>query len=207
MAKNPLPVRSRRKADREARKYPKKQSGLLDQIFEAVITSDLEGNIESWNAGAQRLYGYTAEEIVGESIHRILPGHDAKAVRDVTRRRLPKGGFLEVEAHHRHKSGEVFRADIAQSTWRNPAGKPVGIITSVRGVRKSRRSEERYRKIFETSPDGIVFVGADKRLLEPKQAFLDVLGYTSDELEHLTYGQRTPRHWEKLEAKRHRIQF
>ena len=63
-----------------------------------------------------------------------------------------------------------------------------------------RKSEERYRALFESSKDGIVFTDMEGRVLEANQAYLDMLGYSRAEVRQLTYQQLTPARWHEKDA-------
>lgn len=64
-----------------------------------------------------------------------------------------------------------------------------------------RKSEERYRRLFETSRDGIVAVNLDGQILEANPAYQEMLGYEFEELKRLTYRDLTPQIWHEMEAK------
>lgn len=64
-----------------------------------------------------------------------------------------------------------------------------------------RKSEERYRRLFETSRDGIVAVNLDGQILEANPAYQEMLGYEFEELKRLTYMDLTPQIWHEMEAK------
>jgi PAS domain S-box-containing protein len=63
-----------------------------------------------------------------------------------------------------------------------------------------RKSEEKYRILYETIKDGIVATDMDGRILEYNQAYADMLGYSKEEIRKLTYQQLTPEKWHKMEA-------
>lgn len=62
-----------------------------------------------------------------------------------------------------------------------------------------RKSEEKHRTLFDTSPNGIVIATPDGKILDANQAYLDMLGYTLEELKDMTYQQFTPEKWHKKE--------
>ena len=63
-----------------------------------------------------------------------------------------------------------------------------------------RASEQKYRTLFESSKDGIIFTDMSGNILDVNQAYLDMLGYTMEELKQLTYQQLTPQKWHEMEA-------
>jgi PAS domain S-box-containing protein len=63
-----------------------------------------------------------------------------------------------------------------------------------------RKSEEKYRTLYESSVDGIISTGMNGQILDANQAYLDMLGYSKDELRRLTHQQLTPRKWHESEA-------
>ncbi|MFX1311365.1 MAG: PAS domain S-box protein [Promethearchaeota archaeon] len=65
---------------------------------------------------------------------------------------------------------------------------------------KLKESEEKYRTLFESSKDGIIFTTIDGKILDANQVYLDMLGYTIGEVKELSYQQLTPKKWHKMEA-------
>ena len=64
-----------------------------------------------------------------------------------------------------------------------------------------RKSEEKHRTLFDTSPNGIVIATLEGKILDANQAYQDMLGYTLEELKDMTYQQFTPEKWHKKEQK------
>ena len=80
----------------------------------------------------------------------------------------------------------------------------LGLIESSKRKRTKddlRKSEEKYRTLYETIKDGIVATDRDGRIFECNQAFADMLGYSKEDLTKLTYQQLTPDKWHQMEAK------
>lgn len=120
-------------------------SQILDQLHESVITMDLAGFILSWNLGAERLFGYTAEEAIGQNILFLYETEDANDLpaRDIF---LERGG-REMEVKRRKKSGEVFWASLSLSTLFDEYQQPVGLIGYLSDITERKRSEERINHL------------------------------------------------------------
>ncbi len=118
---------------------------ILDQLHESVITMDLAGFILSWNLGAERLFGYTAGEAVGQNILFLYETEDANdiSVRDIF---LEHGG-REMEVKRRKKSGEIFWASLSLSTLFDEFEQAVGLIGYLSDITERKRSEERINHL------------------------------------------------------------
>lgn len=131
------------------RKYEEmvqKQARILDQIQDSVITTDLDGNVTSWNKGAERLYLYTAEEAVGRHISFIYPENQRHVLEQEIIAPLREKGEHESEVRLKRKSGEEFHALLLLSLLRDGSGAPTGMVGSSIDITAHKEAEERIRR-------------------------------------------------------------
>ena len=184
------------------------QAKVIEDIQDAVIAVDLEGGITGWNEGAERMFGYTAEEVMGEPVSLFATPGDVESSREAIWEDLLEKGHLEIEAKRVRKNGEVFDCRLLINLRRDANGEPVGQVGYCMDVTESRKaglvlaeSEEKHRRLYETSPDGIVFVRLDGLLLEANKAYCDMLGYTKKQVLKLKYQELTPAKWHEMEER------
>jgi diguanylate cyclase (GGDEF)-like protein/PAS domain S-box-containing protein len=118
------------------------QSQILDQIHESVLTMDLLGYITSWNNGAERLFGYSALEAVGQNIL-FLYAEDDDTFHDSF---AEQGGRL-MEVRRRKKSGEIFWASLSLSSLCDPEGEAIGLIAYLTDITERKQAEERLHHL------------------------------------------------------------
>jgi diguanylate cyclase (GGDEF)-like protein/PAS domain S-box-containing protein len=118
------------------------QSQVLDQIQESVLTLDQSGYITSWNKGAERLFGYTAMEAVGNHILSLYVDEDA----DLEDSFAERGGRM-MEVRRRKKSGEVFWASMTLTPLRDAGERPIGLIAYLSDVTERKLAEERLHHL------------------------------------------------------------
>src|SRR6266850_2505655 len=103
------------------------QAGIFDQLHDAVITTDLQGNITACNKGVS-LYGYTPEELAGKNIAGLYrPEEQGFFARQVIPTVLEKGRF-EGELRSRAKSGEDVYVHLSMTLLRDPDSVPAGMV-------------------------------------------------------------------------------
>lgn len=102
------------------------QAIIIDQIHDAVVSTDLDGCITGWNQGAERLFGYTAGEAMGQDIGMLYFDRDALQ-REVVQPLREKGAH-EVEVVLRRKDGMAIDVLLSLSLRRDEEGRPVGMI-------------------------------------------------------------------------------
>ncbi|WP_317203348.1 putative bifunctional diguanylate cyclase/phosphodiesterase [Janthinobacterium sp.] len=135
-------------AQRSSKAYVKveaqlrQQAQILDQIHESVLTMDQNGFITSWNKGAERLFGYSEPEALGQNILFLYADEDT-AFHDAF---VEQGGRL-MEVRRRKKSGEVFWASLSLSPLYDMEERAVGLIAYLSDITERKQAEERLHHL------------------------------------------------------------
>src|SRR5262249_50566038 len=91
---------------RQAELQLQEQAQVLDQVHDAVVATDLEGRVTRWNKGAERLFGYTADEVLGRHVGLLCPPGDGEAAFQRIFAAVREGGGYELEKRVRRKTGQ-----------------------------------------------------------------------------------------------------
>ena len=142
---------------------------IQESSEDAIISTDLEGAVLSWNIGAQRMHSYSEAEMLGRSISLIIPA-ELRAEAELAARKVRAGHRIEhLETTRLNKSGNRLTVSLTLSPLRDWAGKIVGISEIARDITRSkkaeaalRESEERFRLVANTAPVMIWMAGTDK---------------------------------------------
>jgi PAS domain S-box-containing protein len=120
-----------------------RQLGLLVETSEdAIITKDLNGIITSWNGGAERIFGYTADEMLGKPVSLLIP-EDRPDEEPSILQRLRRGERIEhYETVRRRKSGELIDISLSVSPLEDDTGKIVGASKIARDITVRRHAQE-----------------------------------------------------------------
>ena len=137
-------ITGRKRAEEELRQTEERFRLLVEAAQDtAIMMLDPEGRIVSWNAGAERMAGYTADEIVGRPIAELYP--DEPAARDQSAavlKRAEAEGTAEEEGLRRRKDGSSYWASVTITALRNPDGSLRGFARITRDITRQRASEE-----------------------------------------------------------------
>src|SRR4249919_2494374 len=133
-------------------------AAIVDSSDDAIVGKDLDGVILTWNRGAERLYGYTAEELRGRSIRVLFPD-DRLDELDGILETVRTGRRVErLETVRRTKSGTLVDVSVTVSPVRAADGTIVGGATIARDITARRQvehalraSEQRWRSIIESA--------------------------------------------------------
>jgi two-component system cell cycle sensor histidine kinase/response regulator CckA len=177
-----------RKADEVREDIRNRYAMILATTSDAALAADLEGRITAFNPGAERIFGYTAAEIVGRPIA-VLSPDDALEEQATTWSRLFETGSISgLEAERLTKDGRRLRVELTINVTRDARGRPTGTAAVIRDVTERRRSEEalresesRLRRIFRVAPVGIG-VARNRVLLEVNDQLCEMVGRTREEL-------------------------
>jgi PAS domain S-box-containing protein len=124
-------------------------AAIVESSDDAMISKDLNGTILSWNAGAERLFGYTTGEAVGRSITLIISPERLDEERDILER-LRRGQRIEhFETVRVRKDGRRLDISLTVSPIRNDEGRVVGASMVTRDITERKRAEDELRKQTE----------------------------------------------------------
>ncbi|MCK9441786.1 MAG: PAS domain S-box protein [Methanothrix sp.] len=122
------------------------QASLLDQVNNAVITTDLYGNITYWNKFAERLYQWTAKEVIGKNISEtVVPENQTDVMRDVMIK-INDTGHYEGEFPVKRKDGTIFQAFYTYGILNNIDSKMVGLVGVSMDITERKHAAEELRK-------------------------------------------------------------
>jgi diguanylate cyclase (GGDEF)-like protein/PAS domain S-box-containing protein len=144
-------------------------STVLEATEDAILTLALDGRIQDWSRGAERLYGYTAAEVVGSPLARILPFYEATA-HEALLARAVRGEVQSLETTERlHKNGSKVCVRVKRAVIRDARGEITGILEIGRGLSSSSSSnsdntpgETQLRVLAEQIP--VVLWTTDRQL-------------------------------------------
>lgn len=162
VVKRALEFQKLRVAKRAAESEKFRLAAIVESSDDAIISKSLDGTVLTWNKGAERIFGYAPEEIIGQKISVIFPKELYKKEEQVIER-IRRGECISTyETIRKTKDGTNIPVSLTISPIKNPDGKTVGIskitrdITSRIQVEQAlRRSEERYRAFIKQSTEGI----------------------------------------------------
>lgn len=180
-------------AERGRRAAEAQGATLLDTVADAIVSSDSSGRIESFNRAAERLFGYEAEEVLGENVRMLMPSphreqHDLYVHRYLTTGEARIVGKPNREVTGLKKGGTTFPLELGIGEWfEGEERKFMAVLHDLSAYKRTeselRESENRFRSIFEHSPGGVVMAAPDATLLAVNPAFARFLGYGPDELQ------------------------
>jgi PAS domain S-box-containing protein len=139
-------------------------AAIVDSSEDAIVSKTLEGIITTWNAGAERLFGYTASEAVGQHISLIIPVN-RRDEETVIIERIKKGQRIEhFDTVRLHKNKVLLDISLTISPIRDASGKIIGASKIARDItqrkqieRSLRESEERYRTLADALDTQVQF--------------------------------------------------
>jgi two-component system, chemotaxis family, CheB/CheR fusion protein len=124
-------------------------AAVVESSNDAIIAMDLDGVIDSWNQGAERLYGYTAQEATGQPIATLIPPERSGEEKGLLER-LRRGERIEsFETTRQRKDGTVFDVSLTISPVKNGRGEVVGASKIARDITERKRAEEAIRAAYE----------------------------------------------------------
>ncbi len=134
---------------KQAERILKQQAEILDQVHDAVISTDLKGNITSWNKGAERLFGYTGAEALGRHVSFLYDVEAREFLESEVIAPLKRNGLHEVEVRMRNKAGNEFHAHLSLSILRDENGVVTGMIGYSMDITQRKIAEQELRKLNE----------------------------------------------------------
>ena len=156
---------------------------MVDSSNDAVVGKTLDGIITDWNSGAERLYGYTADEIVGRHIRTLTPSDRHDEIPQLIER-IRNGERIErYETERMTKDGRRIQVSLSLSPIKNAQGTIVGASSTAHDITEKKRMQDEvlrakneWERTFDAVPDLIAVLDRDQRIVRVNKAMADRLG-------------------------------
>jgi PAS domain S-box-containing protein len=117
-------------------------AAIVESSQDAIISKDLKGIIKTWNKSAEKLFGYTADEIIGKPVLVLIP-KDRHHEEDTILGRIRKGELIEhFETVRQHKDGSLRHISLTVSPIKDTSGKVIGASKIARDIGEKKRADD-----------------------------------------------------------------
>jgi PAS domain S-box-containing protein len=157
-------------------------AAIVESSVDAIISKSLDGIIETWNQGAERIFGYEANEVIGKPITILIPQDRIDEEPEILER-IRRGEPVEhYETVRQTKAGAFINISLTVSPIRDPDGCITGASKVARYITEQKRleglmqlSEVRYRRLFQTAKDGILIFDTETGRIIDANAHMTIL--------------------------------
>lgn len=160
---------------RDADAHIREQAALLDIAHEAILVKDLDGRITFWNKGAERIYGWTAAEVIGRRDADVLDS-DGEAV-TAARAALMANGEWQGELRKRTKDGRQITVDVHWTLVRDDQGQPKAVLTISTDITERRTLESQLMVSDRMASVGTLAAGVAHEINNPLAAVIANIDY------------------------------
>src|SRR5215213_7350179 len=184
----------------ELRKSEARYRTVLDAAFDAIVTITPDGIVRWFNRGAERIFGYRAEEVVGQPVTLLMPERYRELCVAGLHRYLQTGEARVVggttELVGLRKDGSKFPIEMSLGEILEDGEQLfTGVIRDITERKRTedalREARDRFRSIFDHAPIGVAMVSLEGRYLQVNRSLCEILGYTEEELRALTWQEIT----------------
>jgi PAS domain S-box-containing protein len=176
---------------RLAGEHSARLAAIVEYSDDAIISKRLDGTITSWNSGAERVFGYKSEEIIGQSITRLIPPDRLEEESGIISRLINGDHVDHIETQRITKTGKLIDLSLTISPIRDRTGRIIGASKIARDISKQKQADreiEENRQRLETVIEASALGTWELDLLTGKPAYskryLEILGFK---------GTQTPR--------------
>jgi len=175
--------------EREAARYANRMAAVVEFSGDAIIGKGLDDAITSWNPAAERILGYSSQEIIGKPVDVLVPEDRAGEAKAILGKAKAGQSVERLETTRVRKDGAVIPVSITVSPIRDVDGGIVGTSTiardrseQVRADRMLAESNRQYRLLAENASDVVFMAGPDRRIVWIAPSVTAVLGWDPEEL-------------------------
>lgn len=152
---------------------------------DAIIGNTRDGVITSWNRAAEKMYGYTRDEVVGRDLSFLLPPEKQTEIPALMERILSGKPIESLETERLTKAGVVLDVSLSISPIKDAAGRITGASTIARDITLRKRSEEQLKlqsAALEAANNAIVITDYEGKIMWVNRAFTAMTGYSEEEV-------------------------
>ena len=186
-------------------------AAIVDFSDDAILSEKLDGTITSWNQSAERLFGYKAEQAVGQHITLIVPWERRSEEEDILRRLAGGKRVDHFETVRKRKDGTTLDVSLTISPIRDAAGRVIGASNVARDITERKQAERalsEQARLLDLSNDAIFVRDVGDHVTYWNKAATELYGFTRNEalgrVTHEILQTQFPEHLEKINEQLHR---
>lgn len=186
----------------------KDQTELIDLSHDSIIIHDLDGRITFWNQGAEQLYGWKREEVLGKITHEVLGTQFCEPLIKIIAA-VSSIGRWEGELINRSKTGESLTIESRWALRKSHDGTPLAILEIDRDITRRKEDEQIAREaleyaesIIQTVSEALVVLTADLKVASANERFYRMFGFTAEETVNRPFMTLGSHQWDVPELKR-----
>lgn len=164
-------------------------AAIVEASQDAIVSKAVDGTVRTWNPAAERLYGYTAEEMVGNDVTPILPPDRQDEERELLARVFAGEALSRFETRRQRKDGSIIEVSLSMAPMRDTDGSVIGISTVAHDITARVRAEQRLRlerehleTIMRAASDPFFTMDDDGVISEWNRQAEHVFGWPRDEI-------------------------
>src|SRR5450631_298386 len=159
-----------------------RMGAIVESSDDAIIALTLEGIVTSWNPAAERLFGYTTEEIIGKPAETVTPKDRPEEMKDILAKVKAGQHIDHLETIRVRKDGSAFPVSLTVSPIRNANDATVGVSMISRNMTELRHAVRYARSLIEAALDPLVTISPEGEITDVNEASIKVTGVPRDEL-------------------------
>ena len=184
-------------------------AALVESSDDAIIAKDLESRIIIWNPAAERIFGFSAEEMLGQSIRRLIPEGREQEESDILALIRAGERVAQFYTERLHKAGHTIPVALAVSPVRDRLGNIIGASKNIRDasqriamIDRWRNSERRFRMLADNITQFAWILGGDGRVTWYNRRWYEYTGMNFETMsEHGLMSELHPEHAERVSTK------
>ena len=173
-------------------------AAVADSSQDAIISHDMEGTILSWNRGAEEIFGYRPEEVIGRDYRLLTPSATPEQTRALALRLFNGERIAPFEVVSHHRDGREIPVSVSLAALRDEAGRVVGVTAVARDITEPRRaaqalreSEQQLESILNNAAEAVVVISADGSIERFNLAAQRLFGYSVEDARGLNLRKLT----------------
>jgi protein-histidine pros-kinase len=164
-------------------------AAIVASSDDAIISETLEGIITSWNAAAERLFGYSAQEAIGRHVSLIIPPEGLERETRLLQRLRETEAVEHLETRRVRKNGQTVPVSLTVSPVRDSSGQIIGASKILRDIgdrlrfeEEILRAQEKFRLVVESAPNAMIMINQQGMITLVNAQTVKLFGYPSQEL-------------------------
>jgi PAS domain S-box-containing protein len=157
-------------------------ASIIESSEDAILSMDLNGIVTSWNTRAEKMFGYSAKEIIGKSIHHIYPINKMDELNEITAKLKKNERIEHFETERKHKDGSTINVSLSISQIKDENANIIGIAKIIRDITGQKNTSAYARSLIEASLDPLVTISPEGKVTDVNEATVKITGVPKERL-------------------------